>query len=109
MSENMIMLNKDNFDQTISVDKLVLVDFWAEWCGPCRMLGPVVEEVAGEADHDKVLFGKVNVDEEEELAKRFGIMSIPTIILFRNGQAVKKSIGFINKNQIMNLIAQNLI
>jgi thioredoxin 1 len=86
-------LTDANFDSELADAGLpMIVDFWAPWCGPCRMVGPVVEEIAG--DHaDKVLVGKVNVDENPATATKFGIMSIPTIILFKDGEAAKKIIG----------------
>ena len=87
-----ITITLENFEtEVIESEKPVLVDFWAPWCGPCRMLSPVVDEIAEENSNIKV--GKVNVDEQEELAMRFGIMSIPTLIVFKNGEAVKKTMG----------------
>ncbi len=91
MSE--IVLTNENFDQeVISSDIPVLVDFWASWCGPCKMIAPAVAQIAEEYA-GKVKVGKVNVDEQERLAIRFGISSIPTLLVFRNGEIVNKSIG----------------
>ena len=85
-----------NFDETIATDKPVLVDFWAEWCGPCRMIGPIVEELAGEYG-DKAVIGKVNVDLNPNTAAEFGIRSIPTLLVFKNGEVVDKQVGATNK------------
>lgn len=87
-----LTVTKEMFDnELVNAEKPVLIDFWATWCGPCRMMAPVIEKFA-EA-HDDVIVGKVNVDDEEDLAARFDVMSIPTIILFDKGKAVKKIIG----------------
>ena len=88
-------LNKDNFEQSIS-SGVALVDFWAEWCGPCKMQLPIIEEFSSEME-GKATIGKVNVDEELELAQSFGIQSIPTLILFKDGKPVKKLVGLHSK------------
>ena len=93
------VLNKENFEEKVlKNEKPVVVDFWAPWCGPCRMLSPVVDQVAEE--NADVYFGKVNVDEEKELASRYGIMSIPALVLFRDGKAVDSMVGFRPKERV---------
>lgn len=99
-----IELTKENFEsEVLKSDKTVLVDFWASWCGPCRMLSPVVDEIAEENTAIKV--GKVNVDEQEELAMRYGIMSIPTLIVFQNGEIKTQSMGVQPKAAILEMLA----
>lgn len=99
----MLTITNDNFEQEVlKSDKKVLVDFWASWCGPCRMLSPVIDEIAKETD--KVKVGKVNVDEESELATKFAVMSIPTLILFENGKPVKQIVGLQSKDAILRMI-----
>ena len=96
-------LNTTNFEkEVIESEKPVLVDFWASWCGPCRMLSPVVDEIAEENPQVKVC--KVNVDEQEELALRFGIMSIPTLLVFRNGELTEQSVGVKPKQAILDML-----
>ena len=97
---SIINVNSSNFHNQVIVSQLpVLVDFWAPWCSPCRMLAPVLEQVAQE-NPDKIKIAKINVDEEPELAGRFEIMSIPTLILIRQGEVVSRSVGAISKNQV---------
>ena len=86
-----IHLSSEGFDKAIA-QGLAMVDFWAPWCGPCRMLGPVIEDLAGQYE-GRALVGKVNTDEEQELAARFGIMSIPTVIFFKDGKEIDRKIG----------------
>ena len=92
-----IEITDSNFEEIIASDKPVLVDFWAEWCGPCRMVGPIVEELA--ADYDgKAVIGKVDVDTNPEVSAKFGIRSIPTLLVFKGGEIVDKQIGAVPKN-----------
>ena len=97
-----VNLNKENFEnEVLKSDKIVLVDFWATWCGPCQMIAPVVEEIAKQG---KVKVGKVNVDDEQELAIEYGVMSIPTLIFFKNGNKVKEVVGFYSKSELEEII-----
>lgn len=88
--------------EVMSSERPVLLDFWASWCGPCRMIGPVIEEIAEERTDIKV--GKINVDEERALASRFAVMSIPTLIVIKNGEVIKRSSGAIPKNRILAML-----
>ncbi len=99
-----ITLTNENFKQEVlSSDIPVLVDFWATWCGPCRMLAPVIEEIANE-NEGKIKVGKVNVDEFAELASFYGVSNIPTVILFKNGAVAETSVGYKPKDQLLKMI-----
>ena len=99
-----IILTKDNFEtEVLKSEKPVLVDFWATWCPPCRLLGPVIAEIA-EEQITSLKVGKVDVDEQKELASQFNVMSIPTMILFKDGKVVKEILGYKPKEEILELI-----
>ena len=98
-----IKLTKDNFEEEVKKsDKPVLVDFYADWCGPCQMQGPIIVKVASENDSFKI--GKVNVDEQQELAMEYGVMSIPTIMVMKNGEITYKESGVLQENAILDLM-----
>lgn len=98
-----IELTKANFDEEISKDTPILVDFWASWCGPCRMLSGTIEQLANESD-GSYRVGKVNVDEQPELSERYHIMSIPTLIVFKGGSIVNQDVGVLPKGKILQML-----
>ena len=100
---SVVTVTKENFDAEVKSSTVpVLVDFWASWCGPCRMLSPVVDEIAEERSDVKVC--KINVDEEQELAAKYGVMSIPTLMVFQNGEAAQTSVGVVPKAKILEML-----
>lgn len=100
---SIIKITKDNFQSEVLESRVpVLADFWAGWCGPCRMLAPVIDEIAAERTDIKV--GKIDVDEEPDLARTYRIMSIPTLVVFQNGNVVNKSVGVLSKKEILSML-----
>ena len=98
----LIKVTKENFEEIKASEKPVLIDFYADWCGPCRMVAPIVGKIADE--HPEYVIGKVNVDEEGELAREFGVMSIPTLVVLKGGEIANKAIGSKNEAQILQLL-----
>ena len=103
----MIHFNKETFDKTLAEGKLVMVDFWAEWCGPCQMLGPVIESLA-EKYEGRAVIGKVNTDEEPDLAMSFQISGIPTVIFFKDGKEIDRLVGVMPPDAFIPVLEQNL-
>lgn len=107
-SEKVVVLTKGNFEEeVVNSDKPVIIDYWASWCGPCRMVAPIMEELSEEYD-GKAKICKVNVDEEGELAAKFRIMSIPTIMLYKNGEMIERIVGARSKDEFKKLLDQNI-
>lgn len=102
-----LAINQSNFQEIVSGDKLVVADFWAEWCSPCKMLGPIVDEISTEYE-GKAIVGKVNVEEEQDLAVQYGVRSIPTVIFLKNGEVVDKHVGFAQKSALTDIINKHL-
>ncbi|MBC7389139.1 MAG: thioredoxin [Opitutaceae bacterium] len=108
MAHKAVEITDANFQDIIKSDKPVLVDFWAEWCGPCKMIGPVVEELAGEFE-GKAVVGKVNVDENAAISAKYGIRSIPTLLIFKNGEIVDKQVGAVPKAVLFKKLEAHLV
>ncbi|MGL4631322.1 MAG: thioredoxin [Leadbetterella sp.] len=100
MGQKALEITDSNFAELIKSDKPVLVDFWAEWCGPCKMIGPVVEEIAGEYEETAII-GKMDVDANSAVPAQFGIRSIPTLMIFKNGELVDKIVGAVPKHMLV--------
>ena len=104
---SVLHINKDNFEELVlKNEKVVLLDFWAPWCGPCRMVSPLIDQIGEE--HTDFAVGKINVDEEPELAKQFGVMSIPTLVVVKGGQVVRQEVGAKPKPQIVAMVQAHL-
>lgn len=106
MSENTIVITNDNFRDIVDNNSIVLVDFWANWCGPCRMFAPILDEAAKELEGIAVV-GKCNVDEEEDLAREHGILSIPTVVMYKNASLVAKFSGSRSKEEVVEFVKKN--
>lgn len=106
-SGSILTMTDANFEDQIKSDLPVLVDFWATWCGPCKMLAPVIEELAAELQ-GKLVIGKLDVDENQNTAQKFGVMSIPTLLVFKNGQVVKTLVGFMPKRDLLDKLSDVL-
>ena len=104
---NIIEANASTFDSLLSNELPVVIDFWAPWCGPCRMLSPVVDEIAGELE-GKIVVAKCNVDENQDLAMRYGVMSIPTVVMLKGGAEVMRSVGAVPKPKLKSDIEANI-
>ena len=108
MSEHLIYVTDDSFDSDVlQSDKPVLVDYWAEWCGPCKMIAPILEEIASEFD-GKLTVGKLNVDENNETPPKYGIRGIPTLLLFKGGNVAATKVGALSKTQLTEFLNENL-
>ena len=108
MSDHILTLSDSTFDETVGAsDEPVIVDFWAEWCGPCKMIAPILDQIA-EEQAGKIRIAKLNVDDNPDIARRFDVMSIPTLIVFQDGQPVKRLVGAKGKGQLLEELADVL-
>ena len=108
MSDKIIQLTDDSFEaDVLKAEKPVLVDFWAEWCGPCKMIAPILDDVAGEFA-DRVVIGKLNIDQNAGTPPKFGIRGIPTLLLFKDGQVAATKVGALSKTQLVEFLENNI-
>lgn len=107
MGHNAVTLTDQNFQEITNTDQPILVDFWAEWCGPCKAIGPVVEELAGEMK-GKAVVAKLDVDNNPEISSKFGIRSIPTLIVLKKGEVVAKQVGLVPKSTLQQMLEQHV-
>ena len=103
----MVHFDMETFDKALEEGKLMMVDFWAEWCGPCQMLGPVIESLAEEYE-GRAVVGKVNTDEEQELAIRYRVMNIPTVLFFKDGKEIERRVGVMPPDDFVQILEENL-
>lgn len=104
----LLHFNEEGFDRALSSNQLLMVDFWATWCGPCQRLGPVIEQIAEDYEGENVIIGKADVDENPELARRYGIMNVPTVIFFKDGKELERKVGGMSIDDYTRILDENL-